>query len=130
MYIRKGSGTRIIKNYKLYLIFEQLLFVRVRFNVIAKSQKTIKYITFNFFGKNPVDDRVGANVSRKGIGPVESLGTGKWSFDNVWLTDVIETLKLLSVNIIYMDGTAKTIPITDKYWLDQEDLDNFNDIMD
>lgn len=29
-----------------------------------------------------------------------------------------------------MDGTAKTIPITDKYWLDQEDLDNFNDIMD
>ncbi len=69
-------------------------------------------------------------LAGKELVPFESLGTGKWSFDNVWLTDVIETLKLLSVNIIYMDGTAKTIPITDKYWLDQEDLDNFNDIMD
>ena len=100
------------------------------FRIINFSKKTIKYITFNFYGKNAVNDRVGANVSRKGIGPIEELQTGTWSFDTVWLTDIVQTLKLISVNIIYMDGSTKAIPITDNHWMDEDDLDNFDKLIE
>ncbi|SUV48495.1 Uncharacterised protein [Bergeyella zoohelcum] len=101
------------------------------FKIMNVSKKTIKYITFNFYGLNPVKDKVlykaGAyNASRKGIGPVEQYDTGSWEFDNVWLTDVVNTLKLFSVNIIYMDGTSKAVKITDDVWLDDDIIDNIN----
>lgn len=109
---------------------EDYSFTGAEFKILNFSRKTIKYITFNFYGKNAVKDRVGKNVSRKGIGPVESSGTGSWSFDNVWLTDIVQTLKLISVNIIYMDGTTKIITITDNHWLDEEDLDHLDRLLE
>lgn len=69
------------------------------FKIFNFSKKTIKYITFNFYGKNAVNDRVSSNLSRKSIGPVNHLATGVWSFHTVWLTDIVQTLKLISVNI-------------------------------
>jgi len=109
---------------------EDYSFTGAEFKILNFSKKTIKYITFNFYGKNAVKDRVGKNVSRKGIGPVESSATGSWSFDNVWLTDIVQTMKLISVNIIYMDGTTKSVIITDGHWLDEENLDYLDRLLE
>ena len=99
-----------------------------KFQVYNLSKKTIKYITFNFYGENPVGDKVvyrqgKYNVSRQGIGPIKPSGGGSWTFDSVWLTDVVETLELTSVNIQYMDGATKLVKITDAMWLDEDALD-------
>lgn len=126
IFSKEKNGIAIISAFPT----EDYSFTGAEFKILNFSKKTIKYITFNFYGKNAVKDRVGVNMSRKGIGPVESLGSGSWSFDNVWLTDIVQTLKLVSVNIIYMDGTKRAVAITDKHWLDQEDLDRLNNLMD
>lgn len=100
---------------------EQYSFTGAKFKIVNYSKKTIKYITFNFYGKNAVKDKVGGTLSRKGIGPVEQFAEGEWNFESVWLTDIIDTLKLVSVNIIYMDGSSKNLPITTNNWvLDDE----------
>lgn len=109
---------------------EEYSFTGAKFKILNFSRKTIKYITFNFYGKNAVNDRVGKNVSRKGIGPVESSATGSWLFDDVWLTDIVQSMKLLSVNIIYMDGTTRAVTITDNHWLDEEDLDHLDRLLE
>ncbi|WP_411898611.1 hypothetical protein [Elizabethkingia bruuniana] len=104
------------------------------FEIINFSKKTIKYITFNFYGINTVGDKVSRagtyNLSRKGIGPIEYLETGKWSWDTIWLTDIVDRLKLVSANIIYMDGTSKVINITRSMWIDEDKLDEFHHLSD
>ncbi|CAA7195295.1 hypothetical protein [Chryseobacterium potabilaquae] len=97
VFSKKKNGIAIISAYPT----EDYSFTGAEFKILNFSKKTIKYITFYFYGKNAVKDRVGINMSRKGIGPVESLATATWSFNNVWLTDIVQTLKLISVNIIY-----------------------------
>ncbi|MBV8326688.1 hypothetical protein [Chryseobacterium sp.] len=126
IFSREKNGIAIISAFPT----EDYSFTGAEFKILNFSKKTIKYITFNFYGKNAVKDRVGVNISRKGIGPVESLASGTWSFDNVWLTDIVQTLKLVSVNIIYMDGSKRLVTITDKHRIDQEDLDRLNNLMD
>ncbi len=126
IFSKEKNGIAIISAFPT----EGYSFTGAEFKILNFSKKTIKYVTFNFYGKNAVKDRVGINMSRKGIGPIESLASGSWSFDSVWLTDIVQTLKLVSVNIIYMDGSKRAVTITDKHWLDQEDLDRFNNLMD
>lgn len=106
-----------------------------KFKILNLSKKDIKYITFNFYGKNPVKDKVlyrsGVyNVSRKGIGPIESYATGTWEFDDVWLTDIVEYLTLTSMNIIYMDGTSRVIKVTDNLWIDEDKMNTFLKLSD
>lgn len=106
-----------------------------KFKILNLSKKDIKYITFNFYGKNPVKDKVlyrsGVyNVSRKGIGPIEYLSEGSWEFENVWLTDIVEYLELTSVNIIYIDGTTKTLKITDDLWINEDKLNNLYNLLE
>lgn len=106
-----------------------------KFKIYNSSKKTIKYITFNFYGKNPVKDKVQYrsgvyNVSRKGIGPIESYATGTWEFDDVWLTDIVEYLTLTSMNIIYMDGTSRVIKVTDNLWIDEDKMNTFLKLSD
>ena len=104
------------------------------FRIMNFSKKTIKYITFNFYGKNAVKDKVQYRkgvyaVSRKGIGPVEQYTISSWEFDDVWLTDIVEYLTLTSVSIIYMDGTSKIIKITDNMWIDEDKINLANDLI-
>lgn len=114
----KNLGIGIINAYPV----EEYSFTGATFEIINFSSKRIKYITFNFYGKNAVADKVGGNLSLKGIGPVDSNSISSWTFDSVWYTDVVQTLKLTSVLIQYFDGTSKTIPITEKMWVDEDDL--------
>jgi len=111
--------------------FGEYTITGAKFSIFNTSKKTIKYITFNFHGKNPVDDKVlyraGVyNVSRKGIGPIESYEIGSWSFDNIWLTDTVDYLVLTSMVIIYMDGTSKTIPMKESLWFEDKYINNLD----
>lgn len=106
-----------------------------RFRIINTSKKTIKYISFNFYGKNRVDDKVlfkkGIyNITRKGIGPIETYGVGMWEFEDIWLTDIVEYLTLLSVNIMYMDGTTKTIKMNENLWFDIVKLNYYEKLLE
>ena len=73
------------------------------------SGKRIKYVTFKLQAYNPVDDKIEDTKSLKGIGFINNNTTGSWSFDNVWFSDVLETVKLLSLVIQFEDGSLKTV---------------------
>lgn len=72
------------------------------------SKKTIKYIWFTVSGINRVDDLVGTKTL-KGVGPLETNQIADFSYDYVWLNDLVEYFKIPSIKIQYMDGTFKTI---------------------
>lgn len=79
------------------------------------TKKTIKYITTTIVGYNPVGDRVYNSRKQsytcqvKSVGPIEPEASGSYSFDYVWFTDMVETAKITSLVVQYMDGTTKTI---------------------
>lgn len=77
---------------------------------MSKS-KTIKYVTFALVGYNsvgdPVKSRKGNVITLKGIGPIEPDGVGSYNWDYVWFTDVVQSHKLKSITVQYMDGSKK-----------------------
>lgn len=73
------------------------------------GKKRIKYATFNLQPFNSVDDPVEQNKSFKGIGFIEPNEEGVWNFESAWFSDVIETLKLKSITLLYEDGGTKVI---------------------
>lgn len=75
---------------------------------INTSTKTIKYIWFTVKGINPVGDLV-STQTLKGVGPIKPNEEGTYEFDYVWYTDLVETTKLSTVKIQYMDGSVKTV---------------------
>jgi hypothetical protein len=81
------------------------------------SKKTIKYITFNLTGYNPVGDPIiekeVKNVKLKGIGPIDSMCYGSYSFEYVWFNNTFDSFNINSITIQYMDGTSKIITNTD-----------------
>lgn len=78
------------------------------FSLINMSKKTIKYIWVTIKGINPVNDVV-SSKTLKCIGPLKPNHEGSYSFDYVWLTDVVETCKISSIKIQYMDGSIKQL---------------------
>lgn len=79
------------------------------------TNKTIKYITTTLVGYNPVGDKV-YNIRKqsytcqvKSVGPIEPESSGSYSFDYVWFTDMVETAKIISITVQYMDGTIQAI---------------------
>lgn len=98
-----------------------------RITVYNPTNKTIKYLWFNFIGYNPVGDRVVDRVNgtsiitKKGVGPIAKGETGTYEFEYLWFTDIVETAKISSIKVQYMDGTIKTINnpktimLSDKY---------------
>ncbi len=86
----------------------------VKIKVYNPTPKTIKYLWFTFIGFNPVGDKVtdykrGTNITMKGVGPIKTEESGTYSYEYVWFTDLVETAKILSIKIQYMDGSFKTI---------------------
>ena len=82
------------------------------FSIINTAKKTIKYITFNFTGYNAVDDPVSSrgvrNLSRRGIGPIETYETASYDYEYVWWTDIVEYSNIRSIVVQYKDGTSRT----------------------
>ncbi|MCF8407698.1 MAG: hypothetical protein K9G36_01885 [Crocinitomicaceae bacterium] len=73
------------------------------------GKKRIKYATFKLQPKNSVDDPVEYEKSFKGIGFIEPGSEGGWNFESAWFSDVIETLILKNITLVYEDGSSKLI---------------------
>ena len=95
-----------------------------RITLANMSKKTIKYIWISVKGINPVDDPVSVKTL-KCIGPINAYSEGSYSFDYVWMTDVVEKFKLISIKIQYMDGSFKQIQKPDELVINEELYDLF-----
>lgn len=73
------------------------------------EKKTIKYVTLTLKALNPVNDLVGIK-SVKCVGPIKQNETGKYDFNYVWHSDLVDTVILTGIKIQYMDGSFKTAP--------------------
>lgn len=104
------------------------------FHVFNSSKKTIKYIWFTAAGENAVGDLVKTNgaiyKTFKGIGPIKTYEDATWTFDDAWLTNIVETLKISSIKIQYMDNTVKTLKYNDEMYIGQEAYDKLNAVRD
>lgn len=99
--------------------------VDVRISWTNKSPKTIKYITFIVEPYNAVGDRVRCTIRDRDsarlyeTGPIEQGGGSEWfapascwigsTWEAVWYNNTVVTLKLVGVEIEYMDGTKEEI---------------------
>ncbi len=108
----KSKGIVILKN-SIYDESEYTEGTSFTFEIQNLSNKTIKYVTFNIVGYNSVNDKVtdrgSSQKSVKGVGPIEKNISGSYSFKYVWFTDLVETFKVISVKLEYMDGSIKVI---------------------
>lgn len=79
------------------------------------STKTIKYVTVSIFGVNAVNDIVkgasigGPAVVIRGIGPIEPGRFATYKRNFAWHTDVVQSMRISSVKLEYMDGSSKVI---------------------
>ena len=120
----------LIKDWSFYDESEYTKGTSVKFEVYNPSVKTIKYIWFSLVGLNPVGDKVydakrGSTITVKGVGPINSKDTGEYEFSYVWFTDMVESVKITSVKVQYMDGSIKTITNPKEITLSDELLDLF-----
>jgi len=109
----KSKGLAIL-DWSFYDESEYTEGTSVKINVYNPTAKTIKYIWFTFAGYNPVGDKVvdrrrGANITMKGVGPIKPEASGSYEYSYVWFTDMVETAKIITIKIQYMDGSFKTV---------------------
>ena len=104
----KSNGIAII-DYSLFDESEYTNGTGYRISFFNTSKKTIKYVWLTLSGYNPVKDLV-ATKTVKCVGPIEYDTNGEYTFNYVWNTDLVETVKLANIKIQYMDGTFKTAP--------------------
>ena len=67
---------------------------------------------FNPLSKNgeyyTVSSRGVRNLSRRGIGPIETYETASYDYEYVWWTDIVEYSNIRSIVVQYKDGTSRT----------------------
>lgn len=102
--------------------------IDISFNVLNPTNKTIKYIWFNVVGYNPVGDKVidplkrTALLSLRAVGPIAPDEHGTYYFERAWHTNLVDTVKIISIKVQHMDGSIKTITdiksitMPDKYY--------------
>lgn len=90
-------------------------FVNVDIKIINPYKKRIKYAWVSFYAKNavgdPVKDRItnSPNKTVRAIGPIDPKETGSYTFENVYYSKVIESLKIIQIKIQFFDGSIKLI---------------------
>lgn len=100
-------------------------FIDIDITIVNLSKKTIKYVTVYIDGFNAVDDKVGSTKIVRGIGPIKFANRGVYGFENVWLTNIVETISIPQIKIEYMD---KTIKIFKKGQYMKMDIEKINEI--
>lgn len=86
----------------------------VKIVVSNPTKKIIKYIWFTFTGFNSVGDKIidakrGSNIIMQAIGPINPEETATYEYKYVWFSDLVESAKIVSIKVQYMDGSFKTI---------------------
>jgi hypothetical protein len=83
--------------------------------VLNPTDKDIKYIWFTVIGLNAVNDPVkeriknSAMITVKGIGPIKKNAVGEYNWEYMWHTDIVESFKINSIKIQYMDNSVRTV---------------------
>lgn len=96
--------------------------VGVRINIKNDSEKAIKYATFEVIPYNAVNDVVSSSIGGKTkaqlelTGPIEPGGRAVPKWTGVWYNSTISTVKILQIEIIYMDGSCETIKEKDIHY--------------
>ena len=72
------------------------------------STKKIKYLYITVRAENAVDDLAGIKTT-KAIGPIAYNEVGSYSFENLFFSRIIESVRITSIKIQYFDGTIKLI---------------------
>jgi hypothetical protein len=124
----KSSGVAILK-YGLFDESEYTDGTGFEITYYNSSKKIIKYINATIVGYNAVGDPVrsafggNAGTSLRGIGPVEpdELATYKKSY--AWHTDIVQRMRVVSLNIQYMDGSKSTVKNPSSVVLDRSIYD-------
>lgn len=95
------------------------------------SNKTIKYITAKFVGYDAVGGIVkdvgGSAKYLKGIGPIESKASASYSRENAWFTSIVDSAKVTSVAVEYMDGSKNIINQPNSITLSDEEYKNITE---
>jgi hypothetical protein len=128
----KSSGI-VITNWNIYDESEYTDGTGVEIRYLNPTTKTIKYIWTTIVGYNPVKDKVKAksgqyNTQIKSVGPIAPNETGLYQFNYVWFTDIVETAKIVSIRIQYMDGTEKNVYNADKITMSDEFYNTFSQL--
>ena len=97
------------------------------FKFFNPTQKTVKYITIKAQGINAVGDPVpnlmgSTTVQFRFVGPIYPHKIASYEHSFAWHNDLPETLKILSINVEYMDKTKKSIPVKSA-WATQTTID-------
>lgn len=78
------------------------------------NNKTIKYVTYEFEAYNAVGDKVRGRIGNedklygKVTGPIMPMVGGKIHYwENVWYNSTIVCIKLIRIDVEYIDGTKK-----------------------
>jgi hypothetical protein len=101
----------------------------VTVKVYNPTIKTVKYLWFTFTGLNPVGDEVwdrkrkSSKITVRAVGPIKPDASGTYNFSYVWFTDLVETVKISSIKVQYMDGSFKTITNAKSITLDSKSYD-------
>jgi len=126
----KFKGLSIL-HWNIFDVSEYTEGTGAKFEVYNPTAKTIKYISFTLVGKNPVGDIVYKNknpsVRVRAIGPLKPKDSASYSFDYLWFTDLVETAKITSILVTYMDGTTKLIDKPKSIELSKEDYSYLKD---
>jgi hypothetical protein len=124
----KPKGLAIL-HWNIFDVSEYTEGTGVEFEVYNPTGKTIKYISFTLVGKNPVGDIVykkkQSGVKVRAVGPLKPKESASYSFDYVWFTDLVETAKISSILVTYMDGSTKLIEKPKGIELSKADYDYF-----
>lgn len=110
----KANGLAVL-DWNIYDESEYTDGTSVKFKVYNPTSKTIKYIWFTVVGFNPVGDKVidrrkgTSSITVKAVGPIKTEESGSYEFTYVWFTDLVETARITSIKVQYMDNSIKTI---------------------
>lgn len=91
------------------------------------SDKTIKYVTFEYVPYNTVGDIVVDSVSHQAekrgkiTGPIEPNEKVTAEWDILWYNSTISTVKVKSIFVQYMDGSEEVINEEDIKFIENED---------
>ncbi len=90
-------------------------FTDISVTVLNPFKQKVKYLWFTFRAFNPVGDIVKDGLTGKadktvqGIGPIEYGDQGSYTFESVFYSKVIESMKVTQIKIQFFDGSVKTI---------------------
>lgn len=108
----KTKGLSLMK-YNVFDVSEYTDGTGIDFEVYNPTNKIIKYLWFSVVGYNAVDDIVRkgtlSTIKLKAVGPIKPKESATYSYDYVWFSDLVESAKVSSITVMYMDGTSKII---------------------